>query len=94
MELLLGAILGVVITEVYEKIIIKTLKQFVKKRLLKMSHDLYNNKNTINYLMKYYEDNGSYSDLYDCEIQNFSKKILFLTNEKWCNLQIDIYNNP
>ncbi len=92
-ELILGAVLGVIVTEIYERFFINFLNKIRKKMFLKKRLNLYQDKKIRNFIINYYSKQGSLAELYDCEIQGYSKKILFLTNEFWSNLDIDVLNS-
>ncbi len=93
-SLILGAILGVVLTQIYEKIVLKFIVNqywgFYKTKRFK----IYNDKRINNFIFEYYKKQDTFSDLYDCEIQGYSSKIPFLYNSNWINMDKDICLNP
>lgn len=88
---ILGALIGIVLTEIYQHLTKSWIQVFLKKFFLKSRRELYRNKRITSWIENYYDFKGNYDNLFDCEIGTAQKKILFLTNEKWSNLDLDIY---
>lgn len=88
-----GAMLGVVFTELYNKVIVKYITQYKIESYRKMRKSLYSDTEIRLFIQKYYTERNAHKDLFDCEVQNYSGKLLFLTNPVWSNLCIDIFRN-
>jgi len=86
-----GTILGIVLTEVYEKIIVRFVRNKYRTVVLKNRFKLYNDDAIRDFIFRYYGNN--FADLFDCEILGVTKRILFLTNKTWSELNIDIYES-
>ena len=88
---ILGGLVGVIFTEIYQHLIKSRIQELSKKVFLKRRRELYRNKRTTSWIENYYDLKGNYDNLYDCRIGTVQKKILYLTNEKWVGLDLDIY---
>ena len=89
-EWIMGGIIGVIITEVYEHLIKKSIAELRKRHEYKKYSFLYSSERVREKLIQYYEKKHKLDDLHVCRIGDVSRTILYLTQSSWINLRIDV----
>jgi len=73
---------------------LKIIYKFYKNYLSQKRKQLQNSPKVRNFIFRYYADKDASDDLFECNIQGYIDRILFLTNNHWINKNIDIFRVP
>ena len=91
--LFIGAMLGVLFSEMYNKVIVNKITQYKTEKFREMRRAIYSDPEIHLFIQNYYKERDAYEELFNYEVQNYSGKILFLTSPEWSSLRIDIFRN-
>lgn len=91
-EMIIGGIIGIILTELYEQCLKNCAKKIYKKIILKKRIELYSSERIREKIFNYYEKKHNLEDLHVCKIGTCARTLLYLTKHDWINLNIDVVN--
>ncbi|MCG6551464.1 MAG: hypothetical protein L7F77_03990 [Candidatus Magnetominusculus sp. LBB02] len=80
---IISIVIGVILKILFDRWLEDYRKWISTNKRLKRRAFLENNKEISNRLIKYYKDNNSLDNLFNCEIDGYDVKIPFLTKKEW-----------